>query len=75
MQYQIALLWLSAPELHYNCKFFEGRGEVEEAIASYLKVIELKPDFVEVYFVLVMLKEEGRLKRRFQLQESNSVEA
>ena len=38
-------------------------GELEEAIASYRKAIEVKPDFAEAYLNLgVVLKEEGEVE-------------
>ena len=37
-------------------------GEVEEAIASYRKAVEVKPDFADAYLNLgIVLKEEGEL--------------
>ena len=40
-------------------------GELEEAIASYRKAIEVKPDFADAYFSLGnLLKEEAKLRKR-----------
>ena len=41
----------------------EGRGEIEESIASYRKAIEVKPDFADAYLNLgVVLNEKGEVE-------------